>query len=119
MATNSKEFLTCAKGQNPITDGSKLERARDLQNAQDLDQIQCMWSTACVLGGVCFGFFFYLEREFGWRARSNGTERTPEVYGGGQRTWSQQDRSLDTDAHSILVKTRRGDRQRKAKGRQR
>lgn len=34
-----------------------------------------------------------LEGEFSWRARSDGTERAPEMNSGGKRTGSQQDRS--------------------------
>lgn len=40
---------------------------------------------------------YYLEGEFGWGARSDGTERAPEVDGGGKWTGSQQDRSLDEE----------------------
>lgn len=42
---------------------------------------------------------YYLEGEFGRRARSDWTERAPEVDGGGKRTGSQQDRSLDQQTH--------------------
>lgn len=34
-----------------------------------------------------------LEGKFSWRSRSDGTERAPEVDGGGKRAGSQQDRS--------------------------
>lgn len=36
----------------------------------------------------------YLEGELGRAPRGNGTERAPEVDGGGERAWSQQHRSL-------------------------
>ncbi|KAG7220379.1 hypothetical protein INR49_018217, partial [Caranx melampygus] len=51
---------------------------------------------AAMLAAVGSVLLYYLEGEFGWRARSNRTERAPEVDGGGERTGSQQHRSLGT-----------------------
>ena len=62
---------------------------------------------------------YYLEGEFSRGARSDGTERAPEVDGGGKRTGSQQDRSLDQQMHKnssdlkelLVVTDRQTDRQ--------
>ncbi len=64
------------------------------------------------------GSVYYLEGEFGRGARSDGTERAPEVDGGGKRTGGQQDRSLDgqTDTEE-LIRTKQINKNRQTDGR--
>lgn len=57
----------------------------------------CLWICVsgcwnCMQWAQCI---YYLEGKFSWRSRSDGTERAPEVDGGGKRAGSQQDRSLE------------------------
>lgn len=54
----------------------------------------------------------HLEGELGWGARGDGTERAPEVDGGGQRTGSEQHRSLEAD-RSERETREQGDRQKR------
>lgn len=70
-----------AGGSGFLGSGGENHRSRETVDAQGRDV-----DLVTAVGGK-------LEGEFGWGARSDGTERAPEVDGGGKRTRGQQDRS--------------------------